>query len=213
MKKSCLLAAVLVALVGLALAASSARAQQPPAARPTGGANVALVDVKYIFKHHPRFKSQEEELKADYERANVEFKRLADAINKDAERLSELKPGTPDYKAAEEELVNRKMKLQGQMTLQKKDLQQREAKIIYNVYTEITQEVQYYCQANGVAIVLDFNGDAINPENPTEVAGGLQRHVVYYNRDLDITPLILKRLGAPPATPGPVGFQPGGGLR
>jgi Skp family chaperone for outer membrane proteins len=200
------LAAVAVALVELALLASPARAQQPPV-RPSAGPGIALVDVSYIFKHHPRFKAQEEEIKADAERAQMEFKRVNDAIAKDAERLNEFRPGTPDYKAAEEDIVNRKMKLQGSVQLQKKEFMQRDAKIYYNVYTEIMQEVQYYCQANAISLVLDFNGDAINPDNPSEVARGLQRQVIYYNKDLDITPYVLKRLGAPPANPGPVGFQ------
>lgn len=210
----------LTAVVALALlvawgghGASQADAQQP-GVRAQGPTNVALVDVNYIFKKHARFKLLMEEMKGDVDRAQAEFKRQAEAINKDAENLANFRPGTPDYRAAEEEVVNRKSKLQGQMALQKKEFLQREAKIYYNVYQEIIQEVQYYCQANNIGLVLSFNGDPINPDNPDDVLRGINNKTVYYSKELDITGFILKRVGAPAAPAGPVGFRPAaGGVR
>ena len=192
MKKSLVLAAVAAAVVWMAMSAERAGAQQP--VRTQAGGAVALVDVNYIFKRHARFKSQMEEMKADVDRTQTEWKRLAELINKDAERLNDFKPGTPDYKAAEEELVKRRAELQAKVAMQKKEFLQREAKIYYNVYTEIMQEVQYYCQANNVGLVLSFNGDKINPESPDDVLRGINRPVVNYNPDLDITPMILTRI-------------------
>ena len=194
--------------------ASRADAQQP-GVRPQGPTNVALVDVNYIFKKHARFKAQMEEMKVDVDRVQAEFKRQADAINKDAENLQNFRPGTPDYRSAEEEVVNRKAKLQGQMALQKKEFLQREAKIYFNVYQEIIQEVQYYCQANNIGLVLSFNGDPINPDNPDDVLRGINNKTVYYDKGLDITGFILKRVGAPAPAAGPVGFRPmpGGAVR
>jgi Skp family chaperone for outer membrane proteins len=191
-KKSLVLAAVAAAVVWMTVSAPRAGAQQP--LRTQGGGAVALVDVNYIFHKHARFKSQIEEMKADIERTQADFKRTADQITKDAERLNDFRSGTPDYHNAEEELVKRRAELQAKMALQKREFLQREAKIYYNVYTEIMQEVQYYCQANNVGLVLSFNGDKINPENPDEVLRGINRQVVNYNPDLDITPTILQRI-------------------
>lgn len=204
MKKSCLLAALAASVMWMGLAADPATAQQQPV-RPQGLSGVALLDVNYVFKKHARFKSQMEEMRGDVERSQTEWKRQNEGINKLVERLNEFRPGTPDYKAMEEEIVNQRTKLQATMTIAKKDFLQREAKVYYNVYQEIMQEVKYYCEANGVTLVMTFNGDKINPENPEDVLRGINQKVVYYNPEMDITPLILKRLGAaaPQINPGP----------
>jgi Skp family chaperone for outer membrane proteins len=192
-KNSCLVAvfAATIALTGLT--ARTAVSQQPVMRGP-GVQSVALVDVNYIFKKHGRFKAQMEQMRADVERSQAEWKRQMEAINKQADRLQEFRPGTPDYKAMEEDIVNQKAKLQGQVALQKKEFLQREAKIYYNTYSEIMQEVRYHCQQNGLGLILSFNGDKINPENPEDVLRGINNKVVYYDDGLDITPIILKRL-------------------
>jgi Skp family chaperone for outer membrane proteins len=210
-KMSRLVAALAASVASLGLIAAAA-AQVP--ARAPGTGSVALVDVNYIFKNHVRFKAMIDEMKADFDRTQAEFKRQGDAINKLSERLNEYRPGTPDYKAMEEEIVNQRSKFQGQVALQKKEFLQREAKIYYNVYTEIMQEVQYLAAANNISMVLTFNGDPINPEKPDDVLRGINNPVVYYDKSLDITPSILKRLGAKPASAGgPMGVGTGAPTR
>ncbi|MGA2621298.1 MAG: OmpH family outer membrane protein [Thermoguttaceae bacterium] len=205
MRKSHLVVALAASVVWSGLAGRPAAAQQQPpqpVMRMPGGVNVALVDVAYIFKKHARFKAQREEWRADFMRTQEEFKARSEGMKKQAEHLKDFRPGTPDYKALEEELVDQQAKLQGQTTLKQKEFQQREAKIFYNVYQEILQEVKYYCQANSVGLVLNFNGDAMNSENPEDVGRGVMRPVVFYDPALDITPIILKRLSPEgPAVP------------
>ena len=202
MKKSRLVAAMAASVVSLSLiavyvlVAPNAVAQQP--ARVGMAPTVALVDVTYIFKNHGRFKSMMEDLKTDMEKTQADWKRQGEAVNKMAENLQNYRAGTPDYKALEEEIVNQKSKIQAQVALAKKEFLQREAKIYYNVYQEIMQEVQYVAAANNISMVLSFNGDPVNPEKPEDVARGLNQPVVYYAKELDITPLILKRVGITP---------------
>ncbi len=208
MRKSHLVAALAASVVWLVMAGLPAAAQQPqpqpprqPVIRMPGGVNIALVDVMYIFKKHARFKAQREEMRADWMRTQEEFKARAEAIKKQAEHLKDFRPGTPDYKALEEELVDQQAKSQGQAAIKQKEFQQREAKIFYNVYQEILQEVKYYCQANNVGLVLNFDGDAMNSDSPEAVTRGVMREVVFYDPALDITPIILKRLS--PEGPAP----------
>ena len=69
--------------------------------------------------------------------------------------------------------------------------------MLFNAYTEISQEVKYYCEQRGIAIVMNFNGDQMHDENPEEIARGISRQVVYYNKALDITPYIMPRFIKP----------------
>ena len=83
--------------------------------------------------------------------------------------------------------------IQGQIALKRKEFVQKEAHLYFNAYREISDEVKYFCQQRGIALVLNFNGDNIHEENPDDVARGISNKVVFYNKNLDITAYILPR--------------------
>ena len=85
--------------------------------------------------------------------------------------------------------MSQKANIQGQIALKRKEFVQKEAHLYFNAYREISDEVNYYCQQRGIALVLNFNGDNIHEDNPDEVARGISNKVVYYNKNLDITPV------------------------
>jgi len=78
--------------------------------------------------------------------------------------------------------------------LQKKEFSKTEAKIYYMVYQEIQQEVDAFAQANGIAVVLKFKSEQADAEKPDEVLTELNKPVIWYARNLDITPIILESL-------------------
>jgi outer membrane protein len=190
--------AVPAIVFSLAILGSLAQAQgQAPA-----GARVALLDVGRIFKNHQRFKGMMEDMKADVERAEANVKAQKEAITKKVERLQELNKGTPDYKALEEELTKNQADLQVMVTLQKNEFLQKEAKIYHSVYNEILQATDYFCKQNRVDIVLKFNNDKVDAERPDSVLTWINKPVVWYATDLDITDAILQDLNrqAPPVS-------------
>lgn len=204
MKKSCLVAVLAAVVTWMAFGVNRAAAQSAPYRPAAGASPIAVVDVNYIFHHHPRFKLQMEEMKGDFERLKQEYRKEMEGLAKMAENVQNYRPGTPEYKGAEEELYRKRSDLDARMMLSQKEFKQRDAKIRYNTYQEILQEVQYYCQASGVAMVVNFNGDRINPENTDEVLGRIYQYVVFAHKDLDITPHILRRL-APETANRPAG--------
>jgi len=207
-KKAHLLAALAASLL-LYLIARHAFAQAPAArtaVRPAGGSNLALLDVSYIFEKHVRFKGMMDDMKTDVEREENQVKAEREAIKKLADGLERFK-NTVDYKRMEEEITKRQADLQAQIAIRRKDFLQREAKIYQIVYQEIQQEVDYYCAANGIELVLRFNGDPVDPDKPDSVLAYINRQVVWYAKDRDITPVILARLNErykrPETGPGP----------
>ena len=177
---------------------SRALAQGPiqPTVQGTGG--IALVNVNYIFKKHVRLKAQLNDLSADATNVQKDFERQLQELQAQGQKLSQLKPGTPDYTQLEERLVTQKANIQGQIQLKRKEFVQKEAHLYYNAYREISDEVNYYCQQRGIALVLNFNGDNIHEDVPDDVARGISNKVVYYTKSLDITPYILPRFEAAP---------------
>jgi Skp family chaperone for outer membrane proteins len=197
-KKAQLLATLAASLLLLSLACFDASAQAPPpaarpVARPSGAGNIALLDVSYIFEKHVRYKGMMDDMKADVEREENQVKAEREAIKKLMDGLERFK-NTVDYKRMEEDITKRQADLSAQIAIRRKDFLQREAKIYQIIYQEIQQEVDYYCAANGIDMVMRFNGDPVDADKPDSVLAYINRQVVWYAKDRDITPVILARL-------------------
>jgi Skp family chaperone for outer membrane proteins len=217
-KKFFLVAALLAAVSPFGILARQAEAQQARGI----GSPVAILDLTYIFKNHLRFQQMSDGMRRDVEAAESALKVDREAYGKMTQQLETYRKGTPEYRAMEEELAKKAAELNLRVSIQKKDFLEQEAKIYYNVYQEITEQVKYYSEQNGIALVLRFNGDPIDRNDPQEVLKELNKSVLYYNRAIDITPIILEIInrnapggrqgGAVPqtSTPGAPGFAPPG---
>jgi Skp family chaperone for outer membrane proteins len=190
--------------VALAIAQGPVRpvAGQPMPGQPAAGQTVALLDVTYIFKNHARFKAEMEQMREDVKHAGDSVKSQQEKLAKLADDLKNYRSGTPEYKAAEEQLANGQAKLSVDVQRQKKEFLQAEAKIYHNVYQEILQVTDYYCKQNGIDMVIKFNGDPVDVDQPDSVLAYINKPVVWYQTRFDITPDILKLLNRAPANPG-----------
>jgi Skp family chaperone for outer membrane proteins len=204
------LAILAAALFSFGYLISISMAQAPAGAQSGAGPRLALLDVSHIFKSHVRFKTMMEEMKQDVSRAESEVKAERDRINKLAEDLPAFRKGTPEYKAAEEDLAKRQADLAVRVNLQKNEFLQREAKIYYNVYQEIWQATDYFCKQHGIDMVLRFNGEQVDVDRPDSVLAHINKPVVWYDRGLDITDAILGEVNrTAPATAGRPAARPG----
>ena len=191
---STVVAGIVLILTLAAYHAPAQRAGVPGAATQPGPA--VMLDISYIFKNHVRFKGMMSDMKADVGRVQAQLKEEGKTIRNLGERLKELRAGTADYKSLEEEGAKRAADLQVQMTLSRKEFLQQEAKIYYTVYKEILQEVEYYATSNNIGMVFRFNGDPVEMGRPDDVLRDINKSVVYFSKNLDITPVILERLNS-----------------
>jgi Skp family chaperone for outer membrane proteins len=194
-KKSHLLAALAASILWWASAGPQALGQAVPARTAAGPASgtVALVDINYIFEKHARFKTMMNDLKADVERAEQEIQQKRDGLQKRLQDLERYR-GTADYKRMEQELAKENGDLAVEMQLKRKEFVQREARIYYTVYQEILQEIEYFCNAQGIDMVLRFSGDPVDVEDPNKVLARMNQDVVWYSKDRDITGYILQAI-------------------
>lgn len=194
MTKSKRLAAVAGSLVALSMVASEVAAQGRVGPPNAAAQRIALLDINFVFKNHTRFKQLTEDMKADMQRAQVAMDKERDTIRKLAEQLKGLKTGTAQYKQLEQETAMRTADLSVQVQLQRKEFLLREAKIYHTVYKEVQQEVNQYAYSQGITLVIRFNGEPVQEENPEDVLRKINGDIVWYARELDITPTILKNL-------------------
>ena len=198
MKKTFLLA-LLGAIALSQLAAGDALAQQP---RPGAPNTVAILDLTYIFKHHVRFKQMSEDMKRDVDAAESALKADRDSYQKLIQKLEDYKRGSPEYKQLEEEIAKRGSELNLRVNIQKKDFLEQESRIYYTVYQEILECVRRHSEQYGISLVLRFNGDPIDRNDPQEILKELNKSVIYYNQAIDITPVILDMTARMAPNPG-----------
>ncbi len=191
----------LVPAVILSLSASlaaTARAQAQPAFQGAGqalpGTRIALLDVNRILQSHARLKAAMEGLKQDVAVAEAEVKAKRDAINKLGATLQELNKGSPDYKAREEDLTRQQTEFNVQVKRQQEDFIQRRTRIYNDAYQEVLARTDYFCRQAGIDMVLQFNGEKVDPNDPNSVLRFINRPVVWSLPDLDITQRILDDL-------------------
>lgn len=204
--------AILVATISVFLASlAQVSAQQPRQQRPTG-TNVAVVDINQVFQQHNRFKSRMDDLKKQIEDFEASIRAARKQITTQGEKAKDFKPGSVDYKRAEQTLAKSSADLQVNMQLKRKEFLEQEAKIYYEAYNEVSDHVQQIAGNYGIGLVLRFSRDEMDPTKRDSVLQGVNRAVVYHHGNLDITRQVIDRLnrglapknvGARPFTGGP----------
>lgn len=184
-------AVVLAALVSMHFAGSQAAAQQRPAPQ------IAVIDLGYIFSQHIRFKQMTEELRRDIEAAENELRANKQQLQKMVEQLEEFSKGSQEYKQHEEDVVKRESDLRVQVGMQKRDFNEKEARIYYNIYKEVMDQVRYYADKHGILLVMQFSGEPVDESDPGSIKQSLAKQVLHHNPAIDITPIILDAVNPP----------------
>ncbi len=184
---------------------ASTPARPVASTRPVAGP-VALVDISYVFKNHSGFNGAMEQMKNEVKAFEEQFRARQQALAKERDRMNQFNPGSQNYVSLERSIADQAAKLQVDMQLKKKEFLEREAKLYYQVYMEVTEAIREYADMNRISLVLRHNGDKIDPNDRASVLQGVNRAIVY-QRGLDITRPILdrvnrKRMATRPSTNG-----------
>ncbi|MCO6454840.1 MAG: OmpH family outer membrane protein [Pirellulaceae bacterium] len=171
-----------------------------PAATPAaGGVQIAVIDVSYVFKNFQRFNQRMEGMKQEVETFEGELRNQQKSIVDVAQKMKEYNPNSPEYKNLEETATRQRVALQTQAELKKKDILEDEAQSYYEAYTEIQNVVTAIADRHGIGLVLRFDREEISPDDRSSVLRGVNRAIVF-QRNLDITDMVLETLNRPVAT-------------
>ena len=193
---------VLAALMlagGVSLRMTVAQAQ-PAEKAPT---QLAVVDIVKLFAKLDEKRKGDDEIKRldkelDDQRRQMEesLQKKSDALRPDGGLFSR---GTPEYKQAEEQLLEDTMKYKAFMAVaDAKRMMLRRLKTV-EIYRKINTAIEKYAKANGIAIVfcvdeLEFEGmsdiSAINGAILT------QRKIMYAHPNFDITQKLVLAMNA-----------------
>ena len=194
MKKLFVCFAVAAASAGFAMAPVSA---QEKAAAPAASAThqVGLIDMAHVFKNYDKFKSMTEDMQADAKKAQDDATAMVEQMKTIQGKMQGLQEGSVDYAKQEEQILTLQSKLETFRKVQQREFLRKEAEIYKTVYMEVQEAVQKYAKYYKYTLVLRFNRQSVDAaENPQEIITSMNRQVVHYREQDDLTDPILNFL-------------------
>jgi len=167
----------------------------------SAGTSVVVIDIPFVFKNHIRFKAAIEDIKTDIDGYKKYVTDQQKKIRIERERLENFKPGSREYKEIEEGIARMTMEAQLEGARLQKDFMEREAQEYYKTYKEVQEAVADFASRSGIALVMRYNSQEIDPSKRESIMHGVNQNIVYQN-GLNITTIILDRVnrGTPTAT-------------
>lgn len=196
MRKLILTASGLVCLAGVSyfIGSASGQGQKGAAAADEVVHKVGLIDMGHIFNEYSKLKVLKEEYTLDMQESETRAKGMVKKIQDLQAELKELKEGSPEYTEREQKFAKLTSEFDTFRKVTQKDLVRKEAKMFHTVYLEVQDNVERLCKHHGYTLVLRFNKDDLNTNDPQKLIQGLNRQVVYHRNRDDMTAAVLKML-------------------
>lgn len=158
---------------------------------------VAIVDIGTVFKQHPTFAAELEKLKQEADAFKATSVQAQQSLAQEAEGIkANYDPDSVDFKNAQTALAQKAAALQVEQGRKMQGLMEREAGLHFQTYQQVKDLIEQYCDAKGVQLVLRYNSQQMDPNQPGSVMQRVNSSVVYHNPTNDITKVILSQVGA-----------------
>ncbi len=190
-------AAAMLAMVVVTLGGRN-RADQPPAgADDIGNAPlVVLLDVNYAFKNYPPLTEAMLEMKAEVDETEAAVQARKQEIEDKRAQLAVLEVGSATHTALTKEIASAHAQLAADVEVQRQLFLRKEAGIYLRVFEEMQAACEAYARPRGLGMIIRFNDDPINRNDPQDVLRCLQRPIVWHDGRLDITRAVLEIMKA-----------------
>lgn len=168
-----------------------------PASTLAAGSPVVVIDVVAVFKLHARFNQSMEIMKKDVEVYKAHLRREQQRVAQMEEGARDFSVGSPEYKQLDAQVTKAKADLQVDMALKNREFTEREAKLYFDTYVEITSRVAEYSGQNGVSLVIRYNSKQMDKTDQQSILEGIGNAVIYQqNRDITAQIVALVNQGA-----------------
>lgn len=161
---------------------------------PLAPSTMAVVDVAVIFKRYRAFNTEMAKIKEDIEAFDQYVKREVQVLKVMGDELALLKPGSAEHKRLEDEAATKTSDLQAQVTTKKAQLLQTEAETYFDAYEKLQNAVKIVSRKKKIGFVFRFSSDEMKREDRNSVLQGVNRAVITYPADNDITAAVLEEL-------------------
>lgn len=189
-KKTILSVAAVAMIAGFVASPMFAQTDAPPSAHKVG-----LIDMAHIFKNYKKFDALREDLKQEITKSDTQAKQMKGELKKLDDELKQMKQGSAGYTQKEKQLLQANSELQAFVNGAQRDFLRKESQIYKTIYLEVTDAVNKYAQHYQYTLIIRFAREEVEETNePQDVMARMNRQVVYYRDEHDITNPVLKFL-------------------
>ena len=174
----------------------------------TAQVSLVAIDMGAVFESHPLFVTQLEGLKQEIRQFEEDQTRQREALSAKFQLLRGQDANSEAYRQGEAEIASQSANLDVQKRLRAKEFAQKEAKIYYQIYTDVSSKVANYCQHHGISTVIHYNSRPMDLQNPQTIMERMGSNVVYARPDWEITQTIKDLCQANAAAVAPASGTP-----
>ena len=157
--------------------------------------SVAIVDIGMVFKAHPTFPRELETLRTEADQFQKNAVQLQQQMVAKSEKLQMWTPDSEDYRNFETQLAQELATLEVQQRSEMRSLMVREAQLHFQTYQQVKKVVNDYCAAKNIRLVLRHTDQKLNVDNPKSVMADVNKNLVFYTPEIDITNEIIRQIG------------------
>lgn len=155
---------------------------------------VGLIDMAYVFKNYQKFEYLREDLKLKISESEGQAKQMAETIKSLQAKMKEHKEGSPEFGDMEQKLAKASAEFETFRRSTQREILKEESAIYHQIYMEVSDAVKKYSKYYGYTLVLRFNREDLNPEDPQGLIQGMNRQVVFHQEEDDMTNSVLQHL-------------------
>ncbi|MFN9291102.1 MAG: OmpH family outer membrane protein [Planctomyces sp.] len=181
-----------------AIAQEAARpAAKPAAEKERAPSRVGLIDMAKVFEGYAKFKVLRDELAAEIEKSDAEARVMVEKMQAMQKELQEsgFQPGSAEYERAEKGLLDAKGEFEAFRAATQRKLARRESEMFKVIYADTTSMIRKYAEWAEYTVVIRFDSKDIEEDTPpAEAVQRMNKQVVVYRAENDITDIVLQSL-------------------
>lgn len=155
---------------------------------------VGLIDMAHVFKHYEKFEYLREDLKLKIADSEGRAKQMAESIKSLQSQMKGFKEGSDEFGQVEQKLAAASAEFETFRRSTQREILKEESQIYHQIYMEVADAVKKYSKYYGYTLVLRFNREDLNPEDPQGLIQGMNRQVVFHQEEDDMTNSVLQHL-------------------
>ncbi len=199
MKKVIVSASAIALLAGVLALTGDAWSQQgkekdSEKASPNIPHKVGLIDMAYVFKNYKKFETLREDLKVEIAESEEKAKALQTDILELQKQLKTFQEGSTEFSKVEKVAVQKAADFENFRRQMSREFLKKESQIYLQVYNEVSRMVEKYATHFNYTLIIRFNREDLDTENPQQLLQGMNRQVVFYRPNEDITTPVLESL-------------------
>lgn len=142
------------------------------------------------MEEHPLLAPLTEIMRRDVEFDEQQLKKRRERLAQRRKKLAQLDEGSREYKRLQTELELETAQLQTDYQQIQQLIFERESDIQHKILADVSEEIDRYCRAQGIGLLLRRSPDEVDEDDPDQIFVCLQRTVLY-DAGLDVTDEIL----------------------